>query len=186
MKITKSQLKQIIKEELESVINEACWDGFKQVGMKSKGGKQVPNCVPIEEDLDEDLLNEVLNYPGKVVSCSEFLQREEIDLQEKRKRKRRKGRMPKKFSVKSGDKSKSGGLTRKGVKRYRRANPGSKLKTAVTKKPSKLKKGGKAAKRRKSFCSRMCGMKKKRTGAKGKRDPNSRINKALRKWNCNC
>ena len=51
MKITKSQLKQIIKEELESVINEACWDGFKQVGMKSKGGKQVPNCVPIEEAL---------------------------------------------------------------------------------------------------------------------------------------
>ena len=45
----------------------------------------------------------------------------------------------------------------------------------------KLKKGGKAAGRRKSFCSRMCGMKKKRTGAKGKRDPNSRINKALRK-----
>ena len=94
--------------------------------------------------------------------------------------------MPKKFSVKSGDKSKSGGLTAKGVKRYRRANPGSKLKTAVTKKPSKLKKGGKAAGRRKSFCSRMCGMKKKRTGAKGKRDPDSRINKALRKWNCNC
>lgn len=51
MKITKAQLKQIIKEELESVINEACWDGFKQVGMKSKGGKQVPNCVPIEEAL---------------------------------------------------------------------------------------------------------------------------------------
>ena len=51
MKITKSQLKRIIKEELESVINEACWDGFKQVGMKSKGGKQVPNCVPIEEAL---------------------------------------------------------------------------------------------------------------------------------------
>ena len=78
------------------------------------------------------------------------------------------------------------GMTRAGVAAYRRANPGSKLKTAVTKKPSKLKKGGKAAKRRKSFCSRMCGMKKKKTGAKTKRDPDSRINKALRKWNCNC
>jgi len=97
---------------------------------------------------------------------------------------KRKGRMPKKFSVKSGDKSKSGGLTAKGVRRYRAANPGSKLKTAVTTKPSKLKKGSKAAKRRKSFCARMKGMKKRLTSAKTARDPNSRINKALRKWNC--
>ena len=98
--------------------------------------------------------------------------------------KKRKGKMPKKFSVKSGDKSKSGGLTAKGVRRYRAANPGSKLKTAVTTKPSKLKKGSKAAKRRKSFCARMIGMKKRLTSAKTARDPNSRINKALRKWNC--
>ena len=95
-----------------------------------------------------------------------------------------KGKMPKKFSVKSGDKSKAGGLTAKGVKRYRAANPGSKLKTAVTTKPSKLKKGSKAAKRRKSFCARMGGMKKRLTSAKTRRDPDSRINKALRKWNC--
>jgi hypothetical protein len=95
-----------------------------------------------------------------------------------------KGTMPKKFSVKSGDKSAAGGLTAKGVKRYRAANPGSKLKTAVTTKPSKLKKGSKAASRRKSFCARMGGMKKSRTSAKTANDPNSRINKALRKWNC--
>ena len=95
-----------------------------------------------------------------------------------------KGKMPKKFSVKSGDKSAAGGLTSKGVKRYRAANPGSKLKTAVTTKPSKLKKGSKAANRRKSFCSRMGGMKKKLTSKKTASDPDSRINKALRKWNC--
>ena len=95
-----------------------------------------------------------------------------------------KGKMPKKFSVKSGDKSAAGGLTAKGVKRYRAANPGSKLKTAVTTKPSKLKKGSKAANRRKSFCSRMGGMKKKLTSKKTASDPDSRINKALRKWNC--
>jgi hypothetical protein len=95
-----------------------------------------------------------------------------------------KGTMPKKFSVKSGDKSAAGGLTAKGVKRYRAANPGSKLKTAVTTKPSKLKKGSKAASRRKSFCSRMGGMKKKLTSKKTASDPDSRINKALRKWNC--
>ena len=78
--------------------------------------------------------------------------------------------------------TKSGaGMTRAGVKAYRRLNPGSKLKTAVT---GKVKKGSKAAKRRKSFCARMSGMKKRLTSAKTARDPNSRINKALRKWNC--
>ena len=81
-------------------------------------------------------------------------------------------------------KSESGGLNAKGVASYRAANPGSKLKTAVTTKPSKLKKGSKSANRRKSFCKRMTGMKKKLTSAKTARDPDSRINKALRKWNC--
>ena len=81
-------------------------------------------------------------------------------------------------------KSKSGGLNRKGIASYRKANPGSKLKMAVTTKPSKLKKGSKAAKRRASFCARMKGMKRRLTSAKTARDPNSRINKALRKWNC--
>jgi hypothetical protein len=81
-------------------------------------------------------------------------------------------------------KSASGGLNRKGIASYRRANPGSKLSMAVTTKPSKLKAGSKAAKRRKSFCSRMRGMKEKLTSSETARDPNSRINKALRKWNC--
>jgi len=81
-------------------------------------------------------------------------------------------------------KNPEGGLTKAGVMRYRRENPGSKLQTAVTTKPSKLKKGSKAANRRKSFCARMGGMKKRLTSAKTARDPDSRINKALRKWNC--
>jgi hypothetical protein len=79
---------------------------------------------------------------------------------------------------------KTDGMSKKAVKAYRRENPGSKLKTAVTTKPSKLKKGSKSAKRRKSFCARMSGMKKSRASAKTKRDPNSPINKALRRWNC--
>lgn len=79
---------------------------------------------------------------------------------------------------------KTDGLSPKAVKAYRREHPGSKLQTAVTTKPSKLKKGGKDAKRRKSFCARMSGMKKSRASAKTKRDPNSPINKALRRWNC--
>ena len=76
---------------------------------------------------------------------------------------------------------KTDGLSPAAVKAYRRENPGSKLQTAVTEKnPS-----GKRAKRRSSFCSRMKGMKSKLTSAKTARDPDSRINKALRRWNCN-
>jgi len=78
-------------------------------------------------------------------------------------------------------KSESGGLNKKGIASYRKQNPGSKLSMAVTeKKPS-----GKRAKRRKSFCARMKGMKAKLTSSKTARDPDSRINKSLRKWNCN-
>jgi len=84
--------------------------------------------------------------------------------------------------VNKGDKT--DGMSSKAVKAYRRENPGSKLKTAVTTKPSKLKKGSKSAKRRKSFCARMSGMKRAHASAKTKRDPDSPINKALRRWNC--
>ena len=85
---------------------------------------------------------------------------------------------------KENRKDKTDGLSKKAVKAYRRENPGSKLQTAVTKDPKKLKKGSKSAKRRLSFCRRMKGMKKKLTSAKTSRDPDSRINKALRRWNC--
>ena len=78
------------------------------------------------------------------------------------------------WTKKSG-KSESGGLNEKGRKSYERENPGSDLKA-----PSK-KKGNK---RRASFCARMKGMKKKLTSAKTARDPDSRINKSLRAWNC--
>ncbi len=77
-------------------------------------------------------------------------------------------------------KDKTDGLSQKAVDAYRRENPGSKLQTAVTeKKPT-----GKRAARRKAFCSRMGGMKKRLTSAKTARDPDSNINKALRRWNC--
>ena len=78
-------------------------------------------------------------------------------------------------------KSKTGGLNAKGVASYRRENPGSKLQTAVTTKPSKLKPGSKDAKRRKSFCARMGGMKGAMKKPNG--DP-TRKALALRKWNC--
>mgnify|MGYP000548401778 CR=1 FL=1 len=74
----------------------------------------------------------------------------------------------------------SGGLNKKGVASYRRQNPGSKLQTAVTTKPSKLKKGSKAANRRKSFCARMSGVKGP-TSKGGKLTPKGA---ALKRWNC--
>ena len=80
---------------------------------------------------------------------------------------------------------KTDGMSKKAVKAYRRENPGSKLQTAVTKKPSEIKSGSKDDKRRKSFCARMTGMKKANASAETKRDPDSPINKALRRWNCN-
>ena len=89
------------------------------------------------------------------------------------------------MSVKSGHKrpTKSGaGMTQKGVEAYRRKNPGSKLKTAVTTEPSKLKKGSKDANRRKSYCARSAGQMKK--FPKAAKDPNSRLRQARRRWNC--
>ena len=79
-------------------------------------------------------------------------------------------------------KSKSGGLNKKGVASYRAANPGSKLKTAVTTKPSKLKAGSKDAKRRASSCARMTGMRKRQKPSNNTGD--DRLSKSLRKWNC--
>ena len=89
------------------------------------------------------------------------------------------------MSVKSGHKrpTKSGaGMTKKGVEAYRRRNPGSKLKTAVTTPPSKLKPGSKSANRRKSYCARSAGQMKK--FPKAAKDPNSRLRQARRRWNC--
>lgn len=83
--------------------------------------------------------------------------------------------------TRSEGKDPKGGLNRKGVASYRRANPGSKLKMAVTTKPSKLKPGSKSANRRKSFCARMSGVKGPARKPNG--EP-TRKTLALRKWNC--
>ena len=84
------------------------------------------------------------------------------------------------LSIGRGEKSKKGGLTAKGRAKYNRAT-GSNLQAPVTKK-SGLTESEK--KRRKSFCDRMEGMKRKMTNIKKKNDPNSRINKALKRWRC--
>ena len=80
-------------------------------------------------------------------------------------------------------KDKTDGMSRKAVNAYRREHPGSKLKTAVTTKPSKLKKGSKASKRRKSYCSRSRGQMKMHNISCSK-TPDKAICKARRRWNC--
>jgi len=238
-----------ILNELE--LDEKCWVGYKQVGMKKKGKKIVPNCVPVGEEkhcskckkdkcecettesikeavrlpaTNGNLISVIISWRGKTYMNKMFFPQvrmpnrreiidqiqkvypgaavlsyhvsdfnpgepfiqsgfpqggsagsigpsrayvktygEEVELDEVAAWQRKEG------------KNKAGGLNEKGRKSYERENPGSDLKA-----PSK--KVGNP--RRASFCARMKGMKAKLTSAKTARDPDSRINKSLRAWNC--
>jgi len=191
-------------------MDEACWDGYKQVGMKKKGKKLVPNCVPEETNLEEvtripsktgNIILTTFVWRGKYYGMKLFFpqiskpNRSEVQDQINKVYPGAKVQTFYVSDIKPGEqflqvsedwqsvnrKDKTDGLSQKAVDAYRRENPGSKLQTAVTeKKPT-----GKRAARRKSFCSRMKGMKKRLTSAETARDPDSRINKALRRWNCN-
>ena len=174
-----------IAAKLQADEERACWKTHKKVGMKMKGGKLVNDCRPKNEavDLKKKSSERKLNTnPGeKPESAKEYRKNSEP----LRKHREKFGDLAKEDWQSVNRKDKTDGLSQKAVNAYRKENPGSKLKTAVTKKPSELKKGSKDAKRRSSFCSRMKGMKKRLTSAKTARDPDSRINKALRRWNCN-
>jgi len=171
-----------VKKTNEEQLDEKCWDTHKQVGMKNKGGRMVPNCVPkesITEDLDPDQQFDIIEEMVQELAEAHGVDAEQIwedfesvdddELFETAAWRR------------SAGKSKKGGLNAKGVASYRRENPGSKLQMAVTTKPSKLKPGSKAAKRRKSFCARMGGVKGPMKKPNGKP---TRKALALRKWNC--
>jgi hypothetical protein len=132
--------------ELRESLKKACWKGYEAIGTKKKDGKEVPNCVPVKEEIDD-------------IS-------EDVELEEDWQKVNRQ--------------DKTDGLSQAAVNAYRRENPGSKLQTAVTEKDPK----GKRAARRKAFCSRMSGMKKRLTSSETANDPDSRINKALRRWRC--
>jgi hypothetical protein len=133
-------------------------------GVVKDPNMQIPAWVQSKVTLAADYIETAAGYMSS--------KNEEVDLEETAAWQRKEG------------KRESGGLNQKGVDSYRRENPGSKLKTAVTTEPSKLKAGSAAANRRKSFCARMSGMKKRLTSAATAKDPDSRINKSLRKWNC--
>jgi hypothetical protein len=262
---------------------DPCWTGYKQVGMKKKNGKQVPNCVPVSEEnkptnpslwskakslakqkfdvypsayangwaskwykskgggwktVSEEVIEESTRLPsengnlmmviamwrGKTYSLRMFFPQSKVPTRKEVEEQIQKVYPGAKVSYSSvvnrepgqpflyvnGDRGsfgpnknyvkpmgeevevdedwqkvnrqdKTDGLSQKAVNAYRRENPGSKLQTAVTEKNPE----GKRASRRKSFCSRMKGMKKRLTSAETARDPDSRINKALRRWRCN-
>ena len=168
--------------EIASRLDAKCWKGMHKAGTKIKGGVRVNNCVPnesITEDLDpdqqfdmiEDMVMELAEAHGVDAEqiWEDFEAVDDHELFETAAWRR------------SAGKSKKGGLNAKGVASYRRENPGSKLQMAVTTKPSKLKAGSKAAKRRKSFCARMGGVKGPMKKPNGKP---TRKALALRKWNC--
>lgn len=189
---------EIISKNINPELNEEkvrldprCWTG-KKIGnpkTKMKGGVRVNNCVPAEsvaEDLNEefDLIESIIdriaeqnNVDAEAVWTDlESLTEDELYA----------------FAVTSqlnedwqkvNKRDKTDGMSRKAVKAYRREHPGSKLQTAVTTKPSKLKKGSKASKRRKSYCSRSRGQMKMHNISCSK-TPDKAICKARRRWNC--
>jgi ribosomal protein S24E len=215
-------------------MDEACWSGYKQVGMKKKGKRKVPNCVPEEtiEDLNGNTFAEVIDlikpepirskkmeknieemtrlqaktgnlmmvvamWRGKSYSLKMFFPQSKLPTKKEVEEQIQKVYPGSKVIysrvteqqpgepilqveaaawTKKEGKSESGGLNEKGRRSYEKENPGSDLKA-----PSK--KVGNP--RRASFCARMKGMKSKLTSAKTANDPDSRINKSLRAWNCN-
>ena len=182
-----SKKKKNVKEEN---LDEKCWKGYKKKGMKTMFGKRYPNCVKKKigesiSDWRDDInfesfeIDKVAHKAAQKKSKMRNLAINNDNPNEKAAAEKKAGG-PKlvgegaAWTKKSG-KSASGGLNEKGRKSYEKENPGSDLKA-----PSK-KVGNK---RRASFCARMKGMKKKLTSAKTARDPDSRINKSLRAWNC--
>ena len=155
-------------------LKDACWKGYTAVGMKMKGGRKVPNCVPEEVELEElfDIIEEVVNGIAEESNIDPEILWENLEdvsdeeLYETAAWRRKEGKSP------------TGGLNAKGIASYRRENPGSKLKKAVT---GKVKPSSKAAKRRKSFCARMGGMPGPMKKPNGKP---TRKALALRKWKC--
>lgn len=140
------QIREGINMRIQEIISEGlktknpCWKGYHPVGTKKKGGKTVPNCVPTNEEIDEDWQS-------------------------------------------VNKKDKTDGMSKKAVNAYKKENPGSKLKTAVTTDPSKLKKGSKDSKRRSSFCARSNGQKKMHH-IDCSSTPDKPICKARSRWNC--
>jgi hypothetical protein len=188
---THGNLNEIAKGQKDANGYTRCWPGKHAEGTKKgKNGGQVRNCVPNESeelseefDLIESIVESIAEHNGvdaeTVWADLESLSEDELYV----------------FAVtsepimeseawqKANNRDRTDGMSRKAVKTYRREHPGSKLQTAVTTKPSKLKKGSKASKRRKSYCSRSRGQMKMHNISCAK-TPDKAICKARRRWNC--
>ena len=140
------------------------WRGSDRTNTNRRG-QSAPHAKPVKENFAEQALAIILD-PDKEKRRKNYLLNIGVIGEDWQEKNRKDG---------------VDGLSQSTVDAYRRENPGSKLQTAVTEKNPT----GKRASRRKSFCSRMKGHKAKNTSAKPARDPDSRINKALRRWNCN-
>ena len=188
------------KEETEiEEKNDPCWDTHKQVGMKKKGGKMVPNCVPKEEKqigggnlkklagkavkrVDADVDGDVDTKDMKSAETGEFVP-SPTGKKLKPKVRFEQSDWRSDFSEdwqKVNKSDKTDGMSQKAVNAYRRENPGSKLKTAVTGNP---KKGSRDAKRRSSYCSRSEGQKDMHN-IDCTKTPDKAICKARRRWKC--
>jgi len=183
-----SNVMEIKKGAKDSNSFTKCWSGYHAAGTKKgKDGGRVRNCVKNEsEELSEefDLIESIIN---------DLAERNQVDVEEVWED--LESLTDDELYVfattipvmedwqKANKKDKTDGMSQKAVNAYRRENPGSKLKTAVTTKPSKLKKGGKASKRRKSYCSRSRGQMKMHNISCAK-TPDKAICKARRRWNC--
>ena len=174
--------------ESKQRLDPKCWKGYKKQGTKMKGDTRVNNCVPnesvelVEEfNLIESIIDNLADrhqVDAEVIwEDLESLSDDELYV----------------FAVtqetvnedwqKVNKRDKTDGMSKKAVSVYRREHPGSKLKTAVTTKPSKLKRGSKASKRRKSYCSRSKGQMNMHNISCAK-TPDKAICKARRRWNC--
>ena len=146
------------KPQNEELVDEDCWDGYKRVGMKKKGGKMVPNCVPEETQSRLDIIKRVVLESQICADCDCGLAEEVLN---------ERGADSKGYyrSTESG-----AGLTAKGAKHFG-------IQTAVTETNPK----GKRAARRRSFCARMGGMKGPMKDEKGRP---TRKAMSLRRWRC--
>jgi hypothetical protein len=165
---------------------DPCWDNYKQVGVKKKNGKTVPNCVPKEEYTGAEKVSNNPNTPSnRFVATKSLTDTYKKDTPGYTKTIKRAIKEHCSFDKEikedaKGYKNPTGGLTQKGRDHFNRET-GSHLKAPVTTSPSKLKAGSKSAGRRKSFCARMGGMEGPMKKPNG--EP-TRKALALRKWNC--
>jgi len=198
------------KEEFEMDEAKKCWPGYKKAGTQKLFGKTYNRCVKAGDEITHDgeqideaailprktgqIVKVLLTFRGKMYAIQMFfpsiVKPSRAEVQDQIEKVYPGGKVrsydisdyepgqpllhTEDWQKKSG-KNPEGGLNEKGRKSYERQNPGSDLK-----RPSK--KVGNP--RRASFCARMKGMKKKLTSSKTANDPDSRINKSLRAWNC--